>query len=216
MGRARGRRAVRRGDTAARRKAARRPLAIALEAHARALFGGEHADGRLQSLVAAGGLLTRRTHRRSPLARTLRLELLGERAPDSHGSGRPSETRLRLNSLFRLMRMLKVLRPTGDARLRGECSQPPHVTVRGLRGRPRTAFSEDRDAPVAFFRVFRTIKATPATVWRGSLAPTNELLRLAARLEARAEAHDDQPEGVVPLAAGQDRIVSATSPGPFG
>ena len=41
--------------------------------------------------------------------------------------------------------------------------------------RPRTAFSEKRDAPVALFRV-RTIETTPATVRRGSLAPTNELL----------------------------------------
>ena len=72
---------------AARRKAAQNPLAIAREAQARTLFGGAQAERTLRSLVAAGGLLTtRRTHRQSPLGRTLRFELLGERVPASHGS----------------------------------------------------------------------------------------------------------------------------------
>jgi hypothetical protein len=69
---------------AAKRQAAPNPLAIALEARARTLYGGAHADRTLRHVVAAGGLLTRRTHRRSPLARTLRFELLGERARDCY------------------------------------------------------------------------------------------------------------------------------------
>ena len=72
---------------AARREAAQTPLATALEAHARTLFGGPQADRTLRSFVAAGGLLTtQRTRRQSPLARTLRSEILGERAQDRHES----------------------------------------------------------------------------------------------------------------------------------
>lgn len=59
------------------------PLATALETQARTLFGGGEQTGDC-SFVAAGGILTtRRTHRQSPLARTLRFELLGERALDA-------------------------------------------------------------------------------------------------------------------------------------
>lgn len=73
---------------AAKRLAADNPLAKAVEGEARHPFGDAQTDRLLQELVTSGGVrATKRYRTRSPLAVTLRRELLGERVPDD---ARPS------------------------------------------------------------------------------------------------------------------------------